>query len=62
MCYQSHYKKPIFTYKFSSFCNDDAIRAVKLISGAMADAALEGKQGEQDAPAAEEPAAEAAAE
>ena len=42
--------------------NDDAIRAVKLISGAMADAALEGKQGEQDAPAAEEPAAEAAAE
>ena len=42
--------------------NDDAIRAVKLISGAMADAALEGKQCEQDAPAAEEPAAEAAAE
>ena len=41
--------------------NDDAIRAVKLISGAMADAALEGKQGEQNAPA-EEPAAEAAAE
>ena len=28
--------------------NDDAIRAVKLISGAMADAALEGKQGVQD--------------
>ena len=41
--------------------NDDAIRAVKLISGAMADAALEGKQGEQNAPAGE-PAAEAAAE
>ena len=34
--------------------NDDAIRAVKLISGAMADAVLEGKQGKQDAPAAEE--------
>ena len=35
--------------------NDDAIRAVKLIAGAMADAILEGKQGEQlaDAPAAE---------
>ena len=28
--------------------NDDAIRAVKLISSAMADAALEGKQGVQD--------------
>ena len=38
--------------------NDDAIRAVKLISGAMADAVLEGRQGQQDA----EPAAEAAAE
>ena len=35
--------------------NDDAIRAVKLIAGKMADAVLEGKQGEQtDAPAAEE--------
>ena len=33
--------------------NDDAIRAVKLISGAMADAVLEGKQGTQEAPAAE---------
>lgn len=33
--------------------NDDAIRAVKLISGAMADAVLEGKQGNQEAPAAE---------
>ena len=34
--------------------NDDAIRAVKLIAGKMADAVLEGKQGEQtedDAPA-----------
>ena len=30
--------------------NDDAIRAVKLISGAMASAVLEGKQGVQDAP------------
>ena len=39
--------------------NDDAIRAVKLISGAMADAVLEGKQGEQ---LAEAPAEEAAAE
>ncbi|MBQ4619647.1 MAG: 30S ribosomal protein S2, partial [Clostridia bacterium] len=36
--------------------NDDAIRAVKLIAGKLADAILEGKQGEQveDAPAAEE--------
>ena len=41
--------------------NDDAIRAVKLISGKLADAVLEGKQGEQTA-AAEEPAAAAAAE
>ncbi len=30
--------------------NDDAIRAVKLISGKMADAVLEGRQGLQDAP------------
>ncbi len=29
--------------------NDDAIRAVKLIAGAMADAILEGRQGEQQA-------------
>jgi small subunit ribosomal protein S2 len=29
--------------------NDDAIRAVKLISGAMADAIIEGRQGRQDA-------------
>ena len=39
--------------------NDDAIRAVKLIAGAMADAVLEGKQGVQLAAA---PAEEAAAE
>ena len=36
--------------------NDDAIRAVKLIAGTMANAVLEGKQGEQTAPAAEEKA------
>ncbi len=35
--------------------NDDAIRAVKLIAGAMADAVMEGRQG-VDAPAAEEEA------
>ncbi|MBQ6267796.1 MAG: 30S ribosomal protein S2 [Clostridia bacterium] len=39
--------------------NDDAIRAVRLIAGAMADAVIEGKQGEQNAPVAE---AEAEAE
>ncbi len=39
--------------------NDDAIRAVKLISGAMADAIIEGRQGET---AAEEAAAEKAEE
>jgi len=40
--------------------NDDAIRAVKLIAGKMADAILEGKQGEQledEEAAAEEPEA-----
>ena len=42
--------------------NDDAIRAVKLIAGAMADAVLEGKQGEQLADAPAPAAAEAAAE
>ena len=48
--------------------NDDAIRAVRLISGAMADAIIEGRQGEANAPAAapteteEAPAEEAAAE
>ena len=43
--------------------NDDAIRAIKLIASIMANAVLEGKQGEQveDAPAEEE-AAPAAAE
>ncbi|MCD7846932.1 MAG: 30S ribosomal protein S2 [Oscillospiraceae bacterium] len=40
--------------------NDDAIRAVKLISGAMADAIIEGRQGEADAPAEEEAPAEEA--
>ena len=34
--------------------NDDAIRAVKLIAGKMADAVIEGKQGESMAPAVEE--------
>ncbi|MBQ9506602.1 MAG: 30S ribosomal protein S2 [Clostridia bacterium] len=38
--------------------NDDAIRAVKLIAGAMADAVIEGRQGEQGS-AAEAPAEEA---
>ena len=33
--------------------NDDAIRAVKLIAGAMADAIIEGRQGEQQAAEAE---------
>ncbi len=40
--------------------NDDAIRAVKLIAGAMADAILEGRQGEQQA--AEEVQAEVSEE
>ena len=35
--------------------NDDAIRAVKLIAGKMADAILEGKQGEQSVEAVEAP-------
>ncbi len=34
--------------------NDDAIRAVKLIAGTMADAIIEGHQGEQLTPAAQE--------
>ena len=38
--------------------NDDAIRAVKLIAGAMADAIIEGKEGQMGA-AAVEPAADA---
>ncbi len=42
--------------------NDDAIRAVRLIAGAMADAVIEGRQGEQEAPAEEAVAEEAAAE
>ena len=33
--------------------NDDAIRAVKLIAGKLADAVLEGKQGEQSEPEAD---------
>ena len=39
--------------------NDDAIRAVRLIAGAMADAVIEGRQGESNAPAAEEATEEA---
>jgi len=42
--------------------NDDAIRAVKLISGAMADAVIEGRQGQMGAAEAEAEAAEAAEE
>ncbi len=41
--------------------NDDAIRAVRLISSVMANALLEGKQGEQTAQAAGEAAEETAA-
>ena len=42
--------------------NDDAIRAVKLIAGAMADAIIEGRQGEAGAAEAEAQAEEAVAE
>lgn len=42
--------------------NDDAIRAVKLLTGKMADAILEGKQGEETAPVAEATEVEAPAE
>ena len=42
--------------------NDDAIRAVKLIAGAMADAIIEGKEGQMGAAAVEEETAEEAAE
>ena len=42
--------------------NDDAIRAVKLIAGAMADAVIEGRQGETSAPAAQADEATAAEE
>ncbi len=38
--------------------NDDAIRAVRLIAGAMADAVIEGRQGEATAPEVAEEAAE----
>ncbi len=38
--------------------NDDAIRAVKLIAGRMADAVIESRQGEQDTPVEEEIAEE----
>lgn len=41
--------------------NDDAIRAVKLIAGAMADAVIEGRQGMQGAAAVEEEVAEESA-
>ena len=39
--------------------NDDAIRAIKLISGVLADAVIEGKQGEQTTEAPAEESAEA---
>ena len=42
--------------------NDDAIRAIKLISSALADAIIEGKQGETNEEATEAPAEEAPAE
>ena len=42
--------------------NDDAIRAVKLIAGAMADAVIEGRQGETTEAPAEEAAAEETAD
>ena len=43
--------------------NDDAIRAIKLIASVLADAVIEGRQGEAFAPATEEaPAAEAEAD
>lgn len=42
--------------------NDDAIRAVKLIAGTMADAIIEGRQGEQQAAEAAEAESEEAAE
>ncbi len=43
--------------------NDDAIRAIRLIASTMANAVLEGRQGQDnEAPAEEQPAAEAAAE
>ena len=44
--------------------NDDAIRAIRLISSVLADAVIEGKQGEQtvEAEVAEAPAAEVVSE
>ena len=42
--------------------NDDAIRAVKLIAGAIANAVIEGRQGDDAAEAVEAPAEEAAAD
>ena len=42
--------------------NDDAIRAVKLIAGIMANAVIEGKEGQMGAAAAEEPKEEEAEE
>ena len=43
--------------------NDDAIRAIRLIASTMANAVLEGRQGQDnEAPAEEQPAAEVAAE
>ena len=42
--------------------NDDAIGAVKLITSALADAVIEGRQGDQNAPEAEEAPAEATEE
>ena len=42
--------------------NDDAIRAVKLIAGTIAQAVIEGRQGEQTAPEAEAEAEEATEE
>ena len=42
--------------------NDDAIRAVRLLASKMADAVLEGRQGQQTAEVEETPAAETAAE
>jgi len=42
--------------------NDDAIRAIKLISSVLADAVIEGKQGEQNAPEAEDTSESADAE
>ena len=42
--------------------NDDAIRAVRLIAGAMADAIIEGRQGESNAPAVEAEVTEEVAE